>query len=402
MPARRRHCMVVDNHYPDVRVEREAKALLDRGYVVDVICLRRAGEPKVQRIGNLTVHRLSGTRRRGGSPLFQLWEYVTFMVMATAMVTVRHMRAAYDSVQVHNVPDFLVLSALVPKLTGAGVILDLHDLMPEFFASRFGGRMDSALVRAVKIQERMAVAFSDEVITVTHLWKRTLIDRGIPAAKITVVMNLPDERIFAPRPPAEVSAGGGPLTVIYHGTFTYRYGLDLLIRALARARARHDLRLLLHGRGEYLDDMRGLVDELGIHDAVRFSTDSLATDALPGLIRGADIGVVPYRSDVFTDGILPTKLMEYAALGVPSIASRTSAVAASFTDDMVRFVEPGSEEGLADALSELAAQPERRSSLAHNALRFAQEHRWKSEAAAYAEVVDRVIRRRTKTRDTEG
>jgi glycosyltransferase involved in cell wall biosynthesis len=389
--------MVVDNHYPDVRVEREAHALLDRGYAVDVICLRREGEPRVERMGVLSVYRLPGRRHRGASPLLQLWEYVTFMVLATAMVTLRHMRTPYASVQVHNVPDFLVFSALLPKLRGSGVILDLHDLMPEFFASRFGGRMDSALVRAVAFQERMSAAFSDEVITVTHPWRQTLVNRGVPAHKVTVVMNLPDERIFAPRPLPDARPAGDPLTVIYHGTFAHRYGLDLLIRGFARARERHPLTLLLHGRGEYLEVMRDTVDQLGVRDAVQFSTDPLPTDALPDLIRRADIGVVPYRSDVFTDGILPTKLMEYAALGIPSIVSRTRAVEEYFSDEMVRFVEPGSVDGLADALSELAADSARRRSLAQNALRFSQEHQWESEAAAYAEVVDRVGRRDKRT-----
>jgi glycosyltransferase involved in cell wall biosynthesis len=388
--------MVVDNHYPDIRVEREAKALLDRGYVVDVICLRREGEPKRERMGDLSVHRLPGKRRRGASPLLQLWEYVTFTAMATAMVAVRHVRSPYDTVQVHNVPDFLVFSALVPKLGGAGVILDLHDLMPEFFASRIGGRMDSLLVRAVKVQERMAAAFSDQVITVTELWRQTLIERGIPADKIIVVMNLPDESIFGEGPAPATRQDGDPLTVIYHGTITHRYGLDLLLHAFARARQRQPLRLIIHGRGEYLDEVRQLVDQLGLAEDVRLSTQSLPTDALPELIRSADIGVVPYRSDVFTDGILPTKLMEYATLGVPSIASRTKAVTTYFTDDMVRLVEPGSVEALADALSELAADPERRSALAHNALRFAQEHRWESQAVAYADAVERVTRRRTR------
>jgi glycosyltransferase involved in cell wall biosynthesis len=143
--------------------------------------------------------------------------------------------------------------------------------------------------------------------------------------------------------------------------------------------------------------MRDTVDQLGVRDAVQFSTDPLPTDALPDLIRRADIGVVPYRSDVFTDGILPTKLMEYAALGIPSIVSRTRAVEEYFSDEMVRFVEPGSVDGLADALSELAADSARRRSLAQNALRFSQEHQWESEAAAYAEVVDRVGRRDKRT-----
>jgi glycosyltransferase involved in cell wall biosynthesis len=209
-------------------------------------------------------------------------------------------------------------------------------------------------------------------------------------------MNLPDESIFGEGPAPATRQDGDPLTVIYHGTITHRYGLDLLLHAFARARQRQPLRLIIHGRGEYLDEVRQLVDQLGLAEDVRLSTQSLPTDALPELIRSADIGVVPYRSDVFTDGILPTKLMEYATLGVPSIASRTKAVTTYFTDDMVRLVEPGSVEALADALSELAADPERRSALAHNALRFAQEHRWESQAAAYADVVERVSRRKTK------
>jgi glycosyltransferase involved in cell wall biosynthesis len=387
--------MVVDNHYPDVRVERQANALLARGYEVDVICLRRDGERRVERRGPLSVYRLPGRRQRGASPLLQLWEYVAFLMLATAMVSLRHLRIPYDSVQVHNVPDFLVFSAALPKLTGSGVILDLHDLMPEFFASRFGNRMNSPLVRGVALQERVAAAFSDQLLTVTDLWRQTLVKRGIPGDKVTVVMNLPDERIFPPTPPKDQPANDA-LTVIYHGTFTHRYGLDLLIRALAQARERHPLQLLLHGRGEFLGEMRNLVDELALNDSVRFSTEPLPTEALPDLILSAQMGVIPYRSDVFTDGILPTKLMEYAALGIPAIVSRTPAVEAYFGDDMVRFVEPGSMHGLADALSELAARPQQRTALALNALRFAQERRWESEATTYAAVVDRAGRRRNK------
>jgi glycosyltransferase involved in cell wall biosynthesis len=385
--------MVVDNHYPDVRVERQANALLARGYAVDVICLRRDGERRVERQGLLSVYRLPGRRQRGASLLSQLWEYVSFLMLATAMVSMRHLGTPYDSVQVHNVPDFLVFSAALPKLTGSGVILDLHDLMPEFFASRFGGRMDSPLVRGVALQERLAAAFSDQLLTVTDLWRQTLVNRGISPDKVTVVMNLPDASIFRPAPPRDQPTSGS-LTVIYHGTFTHRYGLDLLIRALAHARERHPLQLLLHGRGEFLGEMRRMVDELGLHDSVRFSTEPLPTEALPDLIRSAEMGVIPYRSDVFTDGILPTKLMEYAALGIPAIVSRTPAVEAYFGDDMVRFVEPGSVQGLADALSELAARPQLRTALALNALRFAQERRWESEAATYAAVVERAGRRR--------
>jgi glycosyltransferase involved in cell wall biosynthesis len=394
-----RHCMVVDNVFPDIRVEREANALLERGYRVDVLCLQSPGRPRTERIGRLTVHRLPVTRRRGASTLTQLWEYLTFAAWATAMVTLRHLREPYDVVQVHNVPDFLVFSAIVPKLQGASVILDLHDLMPEFFASRFGGGLRSRLARAVLLQERLATGFADEVITVTELWRSRLVRRGVPTEKVHVVMNAPDERAFPIREPV-VRRTDGPLTVVYHGTMTRRYGIDVLLMGFAMARKRVPLRLLIHGRGEYRDEALQLAQELGLGDVATFSTGLLSTAELSALITQGDIGVVPNRNDLFTDEILPTKLMEYAALGIPSIVSRSTAVESYFTDEMVRFVEPGNAEDLAEALVELANDPEQRAALATNAQRFSRQFRWTDQAAAYVALVDRLARQENRTLET--
>lgn len=398
--ARRHHCMIVDNYYPDIRVEREAGALVERGFDVDIICLRGEGDPRRQRLGRITVYRLPVRRRRGASAGVQLAEYSTFLAWATAMVTIRHLKRAYHSVQIHNVPDFLVFSAIVPKLTGAAVILDLHDLMPEFFASRFGGGMGSLLVRAVTVQERASAFFADRVITVTDLWREALVARGIPSSKVHVVMNLPDDRVFVRRDPA-IRDGTQPLTVIYHGTITRRYGLDILLRAFQQAAAAAPLRLLLHGRGEYLPEVRQLIAELGLSDRVELSTDLLPTVVLPELIRRADIGVVPNRNDIFTDGILPTKLMEYAALGIPSIVSRSRVVTRYFTEAMVRFVEPDDVRSLAEAIIELANNADLRRSLATNAGRFADQYRWEDQAQAYTALVEQAIAESRRTKETK-
>ncbi len=73
----------------------------------------------------------------------------------------------------HNLPDFLVFSALPTKLRGVPVILDLHDLMPEFFAGRFGsGRAAAWIGRLVRLQERVSCRFADHVITVSEHWRR--------------------------------------------------------------------------------------------------------------------------------------------------------------------------------------------------------------------------------------
>ncbi len=388
-----RHCMIVDNYYPDIRVERQALALIRRGHSVDVICLRREGDRPREVIDGIRIRRLPVHRQRGMGLGSQMLEYVSFMVWAGALVSWLHLRDRFDVVQVHNVPDFLVFAAIVPRLTGAAILLDLHDLMPEFFASRTGGSMDSLAVRLVRLQERVSSRFADGVLTVTDLWRRTLIARGLPDAKVSVVMNLPDDELFKRRAP-EVRPEPDFFTVLYHGTITHRYGIDILLRAVDSARKRIPIHLVIHGRGEYLDDLRTLIDELGMRDVVRLSTETLPTADLPNLIAAADIGVVPNRSDVFTDGILPTKLLEYAALGIPAVVSRSTATSAYFTDEMVEYVEAGSVGALAGAIERLARDPERRRKLATAAQAFTTKHRWSDEAERYVDVVERLGRLR--------
>jgi glycosyltransferase involved in cell wall biosynthesis len=94
------------------------------------------------------------------------------------------------------------------------------------------------------------------------------------------------------------------------------------------------------------------------------------------VLADADIGVVPNRRNPFTEGILPTKLMEYAALGLPAIVSRTSVVQSYFTDDMVHYVAPESVDDLRCALIELASDPGARRRLATNIRRFTRQHTW--------------------------
>jgi len=217
----KRHCMVVHAYYPlgETRVLREALALTNRGYEVDVLCLRQSGEPKTEQSDGINVYRLPMKRFRGHGLAFQLLEYLAFFLLAFGKLVILHTKRRYGTVQVHNLPDFLVFCALIPKFSGARIILDLHDLMPEFFASKFESGMDSPAVRLVTLQEQLSCRFADHVITVTDVWKETLIKRGVPAHKVSVVMNVADTSIFHPvaHLPAP-SRNGDHFELIYHGT----------------------------------------------------------------------------------------------------------------------------------------------------------------------------------------
>src|SRR2546426_3181292 len=128
---RPRVAMVVFSYYPmDPRPRRFAEAFAKEGMKVDVICLREAGtDPKRETLNGVHILRVPLKRRRGG--IFRyVFQYAGFLLISMTVLGVRTLTRRYDLVHVHNMPDFLVLSALVPKALGAKVILDLHDPMP--------------------------------------------------------------------------------------------------------------------------------------------------------------------------------------------------------------------------------------------------------------------------------
>jgi glycosyltransferase involved in cell wall biosynthesis len=388
--------MVVFAPYPlgETRVQREAEALVKRGYQVDVICVCLPGEIAQGHHKGVQIFRehyrfLSRLAKRG-SLIEKFLKYIGFFITAAWRLSKLHLHKPYGSVQVHNLPDFLVFCAILPKLMGVPVILDLHDLMPEFYAGRFRQNKPGVL-GFFRWQERMACRFADHVITVSDHWREALIGRGVPEAKCSVVMNVADESIFHP---GQVSDAQHPqingFRLIYHGSLHARYGLDQAIQAVDQVRGEiPGIHLTIVGQGEHLPRLVELVDELGLKQHVTLDGLHLAEE-LPGIIRSCHLGVVPYQNDVFTDGLLPTKLMEYAAVGIPAIASRTTAIQAYFADTMVEFFEPGNVDDLARCIRALSSHPERLAELTLGCQRFNQRYNWTSISAEYVGLVERL------------
>ncbi len=402
--SNKRHCMVVHAYYPkgETRVERQAMALLEHGIEVDVICLQAPTQPALEIVDGVQVHRLPVHRHMSSGLVVQLFEYLVFFLLAFIRLTKLHRRRRYDAVQVHNLPDFLVFVALIPKLTGARVILDLHDLMPEFYSEQYQRSLDSLPVRLIRWQEWLSCRFADQVITVTELWRQALTERGQPADKVTVIMNVADDRTFNRDVMVDVSGGCDSLQskaddnsrfrLIYHGATAQRHGLDLALRAINLVRQTVPaVHLTLHGGGgEYRQHLTNLAEELGLQDHVHFSPRFVLTAELPKLLKRADLGIVPYRNGVFTGGILPTKLMEYAALGIPAIAARTPAIAAHFDETTVQFFTPGDVDELAHCILTLYRDRSRLAELAHNIERFNERYNWPDQRAIYLQLVNRL------------
>ena len=172
---KRKICIVRQGHYPgDSRVRKEAEALIDRSYEVDIVCIGASSEKKCENIYGVNIYRLPLKRLRGGV-ISYLFEYVLFFVLATIKLAALYSRRKYDMIQINTLPDFLVFTAVVPKLFGVDIILDLHEPAPELFIAKFGLR-NNVLLKAVKIAERMSITYADHVITVSEQMKKNYVE----------------------------------------------------------------------------------------------------------------------------------------------------------------------------------------------------------------------------------
>ena len=189
--TRKKICMVAYTPYEaDNRVRRYAETLAKRGDQVDVIAITGAdfGQPEKE-INGVTVYRVQHREHNERSKWTYAWRLLRFLVKSSAVMTRLHKRNRYDVIHVHNMPDFLVFAAWYPKLTGAKLILDIHDVVPELFGNKFQTRFKSAYVRLLKTVERMSARFVDHVIVSNHLWYDTVVARSAPEGKCSVFIN---------------------------------------------------------------------------------------------------------------------------------------------------------------------------------------------------------------------
>ncbi len=381
------------NYRRDPRVKREAEALVEAGHRVVFLARRQPGEPHRETIAGVDVIKTPGLKNKCTSFTEYLIDYALFFFLI-ALHLLRH-PWRYQLIHINNMPDFLVFATWLPRLLGRPVIHDIHDLMPELYLEKFAAGEKHWVVRALETQERWAGKFASAVLTVEERLKDILAERGIPRDKIHVLMNLPDDRIFAPRPSLAPKSPDAPFVLVYHGTLARRLGLDIAIEAVARARGaipRLELRII--GAGEERERLIELRDRLGLREVVTFSDGFVPVEQIPALIDDADVGLIPLRIHGGTDIMLPTKLLEYVSVGIPCIVPKTGTITRYFDEDMVRFFEAENRDSLAEAIVELYRDPARRTQLAHQATeRFGKTYRWSEHKKVYVQLVERLLGR---------
>lgn len=366
-----RICMVVYSHYPrDQRVRREAESLRERGAAVHVICLKNENEKRFEILNNISIYRVPIRLRRSGGYAIYFLRYFMFLFLTTALLKVLYFKYRYKIIHVHSLPDYEVFCAFVPKIFGAKVLLDLHELMPEVFATKFTLSMDSKYVKVAKKIEKVSVDFSDFTITTSPIREKKLKERT-QKKDITVVMNLPKRDIFKSRDMSYFIKENNlknSFIVSFIGGLNPERELDIVIQAIDHIKKRiPNIFFIFCGTGdiEYIKSLKNLISDLNLKENVMFMGYIPQYDVL-NYVSISNVSLSPYTFHPNQDPVSSTKVFEYFLVPKPVIVPDYPANRNEF-QDMVLFYKSSDFKSLSGKIFEVYDNEEKYKKMAEKA-----------------------------------
>lgn len=386
-------CILLQNHYDiDIRVRRKAEALVAAGYEVDVLALRSAfSKEKSYVLNGVHIDTISLGKKRASLARYA-FEYVAFFLWSFWKLIFLMPKRRYAVVDVNNLPDFLVFAAMYARWKGAKIVFDMHEITPEFYISKYGIAENSVLVRILQWVERVSFRFADHVITINEPIANLLVNRGLNPSRCTVIMNAVDEAMFISIPEAKSREENQPtFLMMYHGTLTHIYGLDIAIEAFGLAQKEMPgAQFWILGGGPEKLALEALAKKVGLEGRVRF-IGNVRPEEVPQWLNRCDVGVLATRRDVFLDFSFSNKLSEYIIMGKAVISSRLNAIRYYFSEDGLSFFEPNSPADLAKQMMRLFKDNSLRAQLGARAKEEYAPIRWEVMKHRYLKMMDDIM-----------
>lgn len=385
-------CMLSYSKYLyDGRIHRYSESLIRNGHQVDMIGLGFRRDTVMEIINGVRIFRIHPRDFSESGPLSYFRNLVLFCMKSFFFVTRMHLARRYDVIHFHNIPDFGVFATLLAKAMGAKIILDVHDLVPEFYMRKFNCTESHPVIRLLLLTERISCRFADHVITVTDLWKETLSNRSLTHDKCLVIMNLPVPSVFRPLPYNHRKADD-PFRLSYHGNLAEQTGVDILIEAVAMlSKDISNLSLQIIGEGRMSQLLIEQVRQRGLTDRVTFLPVTPVT-RLPERMSGVHAAVDPKKGGIYAGETLSVKAMECLGMQIPLIVSRTKASEFYFRKNEVCFFRPGNASDLARVILNLYTHEKVRQQLHKNAQQFNARFNWAMMQKRYFHLIHDLVK----------
>jgi glycosyltransferase involved in cell wall biosynthesis len=261
---------------------------------------------------------------------------------------------------------------------GKKFVFDHHDLEPELYLSRYNIET-SFIYKVLLLEEKLCLKSANMVIATNDSYKEIEIKRGnLKPEKIFVVRNGPDLQIFRPVDGDRELKNMGKKILVYIGVMGPQDGVDHLLRSLGEivySMGRTDLYCVIVGRGDAVEDLKVLRDELQLQDYVRF-TGRIPIEDLMRYLTTADICLDPNPSNPLNDSSTWIKVMEYMALAKPIVSFDLKETRYSAQEAAI-YVPPNDEKEYAKAIVKLMDDPHKRTKMgAFGQKRIKEELAW--------------------------
>ncbi len=356
--------MVLDHAYPpDVRVENEARSLIEAGFAVSLLALAPDDRPEVGDHEGTTVYRdklpkkLRNVMRGLVSTLPAMDLYLDRRIRQL------HARHPFDAVHAHDL--YLVGAALrAGRKLGVPVVADLHENWVEglkhyAWSSRYPGRLAVSIPRWERTERRWVHA-ADRLVSIIEEQAARYAAMGVPRERIVVTPNTIRMEMFqgVELDEALIERHRSPLTLVYTGGIDAHRGLDTAIDAMPLIlRGEPAARLVVVGDGRIRPELEARAAALGLGDAARFEGWQ-PQPRLKSYIAAADLCLVPHHKTVNTDAGIPHKLFHYMFMSRPVLVTNCRPLERIVEAERAGLVFPSGDAGaLAAAALRLAADP---------------------------------------------
>jgi glycosyltransferase involved in cell wall biosynthesis len=302
-------------------------------------------------------------------------------------------------------PDVLVATSpqFFTALGGAGLgalrglpfVFEVRDLWPASIVA-VGAMREGRVIQALERLELALYRRAAAVVVVTEAFRDDIAARGISRDKIHLVPNGADLGWCAPRPrdPGVVAEYGleGKFVVGYIGTHGMAHALERVLDAAQALRDVPELVFLFAGAGAERAALERSVARRGL-ESVRL-VPRQPKQRMPALWSVCDVTLIPLRADPVFAGVVPSKLFEAMAHGVPIIISVPEGEATALVRETGAglVVPPEQPAALAAAIRELVGAPERLGELRARALAAAPRFSRERQAERLLGVLERVVR----------
>jgi len=249
--------------------------------------------------------------------------------------------------------------------------------------------------RAQRTVERNAFKLAHAVVANAAAVKQYLIDEGVKENKIDVIYNGIDLTRFNKNGDAgealrrlnlETIHGRPIVTMVANFEFRVK-DHPMLLRAAQRViRDVPEAVFVIAGEGEFREESEKLAAELGINESCLF-TGRCAS--VPDLLAASDICVLSSQAEGFSNSIL-----EYMAAGRAVVATDVGGASEAIVEgETGHLVKPGDDAAMAQRLTSLLRDPERRTEMGLNGRRlvekrFSCESRLSSTSALYQRMLN--------------